>query len=63
MFTTPQFFLKIECATFNHAPYIVETMNGFCMQQSNFPYVCVIMDDASTDGEQEMIHNILQRKH
>lgn len=59
MFVFPQFILKVECATFNHAPYIVETMNGFCMQQSNFPYVCVIMDDASTDGEQQIIDNYL----
>lgn len=30
-------------------------MNGFTMQQTNFPYVCCIVDDASTDGEQQVI--------
>ena len=60
MFDLPQFFLKVECATFNHAPYIVETMNGFCMQETNFPFVCVIIDDASNDGEQQVINQYLQ---
>lgn len=30
-------------------------MNGFIMQQTSFPFVCTIVDDASTDGEQEVI--------
>lgn len=35
-------------------------MNGFTMQQTTFPYICVIIDDASTDGEQEVIRKYLQ---
>jgi glycosyltransferase involved in cell wall biosynthesis len=46
--------------TFNQAPYIKDTLDGFCMQQTTFPYVCVIMDDASTDGEQDVIAKYLQ---
>jgi glycosyltransferase involved in cell wall biosynthesis len=34
-------------------------MEGFCMQQTNFPFVCLIMDDASTDGEPEVIKQYL----
>ena len=30
-------------------------MDGFVMQQTKFPFVAVIIDDASTDGEQEVI--------
>ena len=30
-------------------------MNGFTMQQTSFPFVCIIVDDASTDGEQDVI--------
>ena len=41
--------------TYNHAPYITDTMNGFCMQQTSFSYACYIIDDASTDGEQDVI--------
>lgn len=46
--------------TYNHAPYIVDTMNGFTMQQTTFPFVCIIIDDASTDGEQEVISHYLE---
>lgn len=34
-------------------------MNGFTMQHTNFPFVCAIVDDASTDGEPEVIKNYL----
>lgn len=51
----------IHCMTFNHAPYVADAMDGFCMQQTNFPYVAVIVDDASTDGEPEVIMTYLQK--
>ena len=49
----------VSCMTYNHAPYIVDAMNGFTMQETNFPFVCAVVDDASTDGEQEVIRNYL----
>ena len=49
----------VSCMTFNHAPYIVDAMNGFTMQETNFPFVCGIVDDASTDSEQEVIKQYL----
>lgn len=49
------FLVCVRCFTFNHAPYIKDAMDGFCMQQTSFPFVCVIVDDASTDGEQDVI--------
>lgn len=55
------FPICVKCATYNHCGYIEETMNGFCMQQTNFPFVCVIVDDASTDGEPELIRNYVQK--
>lgn len=45
----------VRCSTYNQSKYIVEAMNGFTMQETNFPFVCIIIDDASTDGEQEVI--------
>ena len=50
----------VKCYTFNHAPYIVEAMNGFTMQETDFPFVCAIVDDFSNDGEQEVIKNYLE---
>lgn len=50
----------VKCFTFNHAPYIADALNGFTMQQTDFPFVCVIVDDASTDGEPKVIREYLQ---
>ena len=50
----------VSCLTYNHAPYIVDAMNGFCMQETDFPFVCVIIDDASTDSEPEVIKHFLE---
>lgn len=54
------FVARISCMTYNHAPYISDAMNGFVMQKTNFPFVCTIVDDASTDGEQEVIKEYVQ---
>ena len=47
----------IQCLTYNQSLFITDAMNGFTVQQTDFPYVAVIVDDASTDGEQEVIRN------
>lgn len=49
-----------KCLTYNHASFIVDAMHGFCMQDTTFPVVTVIVDDASTDGEQDVIKQYLQ---
>lgn len=51
------FLVVVQCMTFNHHAYIEDAMNGFCMQKTDFPYICIVMDDCSTDGEQEVIKN------
>lgn len=45
----------VDCITYNHAPYIIDALNGFTMQQTTFLYTPLVIDDASTDGEQEVI--------
>ncbi len=54
------FLVRVDCITYNHAPYITDTMDGFCMQITTFPFVCTIIDDASTDGEPEVIKKYLK---
>lgn len=54
------FKVLVQCMTFNQAAYIEDAMNGFCMQQTDFPFVCIVMDDASTDGEQNVIEKYLE---
>jgi glycosyltransferase involved in cell wall biosynthesis len=34
-------------------------LDGFCRQQTNFPFLCVIVDDNSKDGEQDVIKQYL----
>lgn len=41
--------------TYNHSKYIEDTLKGFAMQQTDFPFLCCVFDDASTDGEQEVL--------
>lgn len=50
------------CITYNQARFIEDTMNGFVIQQTDFPFVCTIIDDASTDGEQEVIKAFLESR-
>ena len=35
-------------------------MNGFCMQKTQFPFIALVLDDASTDGEQKVIRHYLK---
>lgn len=55
-----KYMVLVECMTFNHHAYIEDAMNGFCMQKTDFPFVCIVVDDASTDGEQEVIGKYFQ---
>lgn len=55
------FKLYVECMTYNQHQYITDTMNGFVMQKTSFPYVCCIVDDASTDGENVIIDEYLKK--
>lgn len=56
----PKFKVCVRCFTFNQAKYITDALNGFTMQQTDFPFVCCIVDDASTDGEQEVIRKYVE---
>lgn len=46
-----------QCMTYNHRPYIEDALNGFVMQQTSFPVVYIIIDDASNDGESVFLRN------
>lgn len=54
-----QYMVSVKCITFNHARFIKDAMDGFTIQKTDFPFVCVIIDDASTDGEPEIIRKYL----
>ena len=52
----------VVCKTFNQSRFITDALNGFAMQKTDFSYVCLVIDDASTDGEQEVIRAFLNRE-
>ena len=53
--------VAVVCFTYNHSSFVEETLNGFTTQKTSFPYVCCVVDDASTDGEQELIKDYVDR--
>lgn len=50
-----KYTIAIQCFTYNHEPYIRDALEGFIMQQTNFPFVAIVHDDASTDGTADII--------
>ncbi len=51
----------ISCITYNHELYIREALAGFVMQQTNFPFVAIVHDDASTDGTAAIIREYAEK--
>lgn len=50
----------VGCLTYNQSQYIIDTLDGFSKQQTDFPFVCGIIDDASTDGEPMVIQKYIE---
>lgn len=53
--------VSICSITYNHAPFIRQCLDGFLMQQCNFPIEIIINDDCSTDGTTEIIREYAER--
>lgn len=47
--------VAIYCLVYNHEPYLRDCFEGFVMQQTNFSFVAIVHDDASTDGSAAII--------
>lgn len=47
--------VTIKCLVYNHEPYLRDCLEGFVMQQTNFPFVAIVHDDASTDNSAAII--------
>lgn len=52
----------VLCCTYNQSNYIEDSLRGFAIQKTDFPFVCLVLDDASTDGEQDVIRDFLSRE-
>ena len=49
--------VSIVCDTYNHAPYIRRTLDGFLSQQTEFSFEIIVHDDASTDETADIIRS------
>lgn len=47
--------VSICCITYNHEKYISDALDGFLMQETDFPFEILIHDDASTDNTPDII--------
>lgn len=47
--------VSVICTAYNHQDYIRETLEGFVMQQVDFPIEVIVHDDASTDDTASII--------
>lgn len=53
--------VAIRCITYNHEPYIRDALEGFVMQKTDFPFVAIVHDDASTDGTAKIIREYAEK--
>ena len=54
--------VTILLTTYNHEKYIAQALDGVLMQETNFDYEVVVLEDCSTDRTRE-IAQTYQRKH
>ena len=47
--------VSICCITYNHERYIEDTLKGFLIQKTDFPFEILIHDDASTDATSSIL--------
>lgn len=47
--------VSIKCMTYNHEKYIAQALEGFLMQETNFPFEILVHDDASNDKTADVI--------
>lgn len=53
--------LTVRCLCFNHSKYLREALDGIVNQKTDFPFMVIIHDDASTDVSQDIILEYMKR--
>lgn len=53
--------VAIRCLAYNHEKTIRQCLEGFVMQKTDFPFVAIVHDDASTDGTADIIREFEEK--
>src|SRR5947209_2238943 len=48
--------LRVIVPTYNHQAYLRQALDSVLMQQTTFEFDVVVIDDASTDGTTQIVH-------
>jgi len=51
----------IRCIAYNHQSYIRDALNGFISQKTDFPFIAIVHDDASTDDTANIIREYAEK--
>jgi glycosyltransferase involved in cell wall biosynthesis len=53
--------VSVCCTTFNHERYIAQAIDGFLMQETDFPFEIIIRDDCSTDQTAAIVRHYAEQ--
>ena len=54
-----KYIVRTHCAAYNHELYIRDALQGFVIQETTFPVVYTIVDDASKDRTADVIREFV----
>lgn len=53
--------VSIVCITYNHEPYLRQALEGFLMQETDFPVEIILAEDCSMDGTRKICEEYVAR--
>ena len=58
---TDKTLVSVACITYNHEKYIEDAIEGFLIQETDFPFEILIHDDASTDNTANIVREYAEK--
>ena len=54
--------VSVCCTTYNHENCSVEAIDGFLMQETDFPFEIIVRDDCSTDQTASIVRGYAEKE-